>query len=219
MGPSFVVVSGGSPPWPTVAARLPVDRFVIAADAGLDHADALGLAVDLVVGDLDSVSAPALARAEAAGIPVERHPVDKDAVDLDLALDAALARGARHIVVVSGGGDRLDHVLAGLLALGHPRLAGAEVEAWWGRAHVQVLHGPATAHLDGPTGGYVSLLPLHRPANGITTKGLRFVLDEGTLATGSSRGVSNELLGGPATVTLGEGTLLVVEPDALDGVA
>ena len=63
-----VVVIGGSPPHPGVVERLDRDRFVIAADSGLDHARALGLAVDLVVGDFDSVTPDALAAAEAAGV-------------------------------------------------------------------------------------------------------------------------------------------------------
>jgi thiamine pyrophosphokinase len=215
MGSTFVVVNGGSAPHPGAAGRLPADRFVIAADSGLDHAEAMGLAVDLVVGDLDSVSPEALRRAEAAGVPVERHPVDKDAVDLELALDAARARGATRITVLSGGGDRLDHVLAALGLLAHPALASLEVEAWWGPAHVLALQGPSTAQLDGPPGAYVSLVPIHGPADGVTTKGLRFALDGGTLAAASSRGVSNELVGGPATVMVTRGALLVVVPDAL----
>src|ERR687891_406355 len=47
-----------------------------------------------------------------AGAGIERHPAAKDATDLDLALNAALARRPRRIVVVTGAGDRLDHTLA-----------------------------------------------------------------------------------------------------------
>ena len=66
-----IVVIGGDPPHPGVVAHLPSRRIVIAADSGLDHAQALGLQVDLVIGDLDSVSPEALARAEADGIPID----------------------------------------------------------------------------------------------------------------------------------------------------
>ena len=59
---------------------------MIAADSGLDHATALGFAVDLVVGDLDSADPAAVDAAVAAGAAVERHPEAKDATDLELAL-------------------------------------------------------------------------------------------------------------------------------------
>jgi thiamine pyrophosphokinase len=212
----FVVVLGGSAPHPDVVGRLAPDRFVIAADSGLDHARALGLAVDLVVGDLDSVTPAALDAATAAGIPVERHPTAKDAIDAELGIDAALARGADRLVVVSGGGDRLDHLLAGLL-LAHPRLAAVDVQGWAGTAWLRALQGPARTPLDGPAGALVSLIPVHGRADGISTSGLRYPLHAEPLHAGSSRGISNELVGGPACVAVERGALLVVVPYALGG--
>jgi thiamine pyrophosphokinase len=219
MHASFVIVTGGSPPHEGVVARLPEDRFVIAADSGLDHAAALGIGVDLVVGDLDSVSEEGLRVAEAAGVPIERHPVDKDATDTELALAAALERGATHVVVVAGGGDRLDHLLATLLVLTHPMAARATVEAWVGAAHVLALQGPAQAKLDGAAGAFVSLIPVAGDADGVVTEGLRFPLRGERLPAATTRGVSNELTGGPALVALDRGALVVVVPDALGGPA
>jgi thiamine pyrophosphokinase len=213
----FVVVLGGSPPHPGVVGHLADDRFVIAADSGLDHARALGLAVDLVVGDLDSVTSAALAAATAAGVPVERHPTAKDAIDAELAIGAALARDARRLAVVSGGGDRLDHVLAGHLLLAHPHLAAVEVQAWAGPAWIRAIQGPARTSIDGPAGAYVSLIPVHGRADGVTTGGLRFPLHAEPLLAGSSRGISNELVGGPACVAVERGALLVIVPYALGG--
>ena len=217
MGPQFVIVIGGSPPHPGVVEHLADDRFVIAADSGLDHADALGLAVDLVVGDMDSVTAEALAAATAAGVTIERHRPDKEAIDTELAIEAALARGARRLVVISGGGDRLDQVLAGLLVLAHPSLAAVDTQAWAGPAWLRALQGPVSAAIEGRAGAYVSLLPLHGRADGVTTTGLRYPLLAEPLHPGSSRGVSNEFVGGPACVSLERGALLVVVPDALGG--
>ena len=93
-----VVFSGGPSPGEGVAEVLaaalgpgsaPPDR-VIAADGGLGACLAAGLEPDVVVGDMDSVASADLSRAEVAGVRIERHPRDKDAVDLELALDAAL---------------------------------------------------------------------------------------------------------------------------------
>src|SRR5690348_14187528 len=115
--PAAIVFAGNGRVEPAVRARLPQPADVIAADSGLAVATALGLAVDHLVGDLDSVDAAAVEAAEAAGTTVERHPAEKDATDLELALDAALVRGARRLVVVDGGGDRLDHLLGNVLLL------------------------------------------------------------------------------------------------------
>ena len=71
--------SAVSHPTPRCRGVAAARAWVIAADSGLDHANALGLAVDLVLGDLDSVSKEALEPARRAGIPVEEHPAAKDA--------------------------------------------------------------------------------------------------------------------------------------------
>jgi putative transcriptional regulator len=65
---------------------------VIAADGGAATALALGLRADEVIGDLDSVSPGDEARVRRAGGRVHRHPRDKDATDLELALAAAVSR-------------------------------------------------------------------------------------------------------------------------------
>src|SRR5688572_27553768 len=84
-----VVITGGDRVERDHLPTLPEGTRVVAADSGVDHALALGLDVDLVVGDFDSASPQALERAAAEGATVERHPAAKDATDLELALDAA----------------------------------------------------------------------------------------------------------------------------------
>jgi len=207
-----VVIGGGGLPAVSVPnlGDLGEDPLVVAADAGLAGAHALGLAVDLVVGDMDSVDPALLAAAERAGTEVQRHPAAKDATDLDLALDAARARGADRLVVVTGTGDRFDHALAVALSLAAGRLAGAAVEAWIGPAHLWVVRDRLA--FGGQPGMLVSLIPAHGPARGVTTTGLQYPLHGEDLGAGTTRGVSNVLLGREATVALEEGTLLVIAP-------
>jgi thiamine pyrophosphokinase len=209
-----VVVGGGGPPEVDAGALgVPLDRaLVVAADSGLDGARRLGLVPDVVVGDMDSVDPASLAAAERAGVPVERHPVAKDATDLDLAIDAALARGARRIVAVTGAGDRFDHALAVALSLAAPRLAGVAVEAWIGRARLWVVRDEVV--LPGEPGALVSLLPVHGPARGVTTQGLRYPLAGEDLEPGTTRGVSNEMTAAAARVRVRTGVLLAVLPGA-----
>src|SRR5205823_2406761 len=66
--------------------------------------------------------------------------------------------------------------------------------------------------IDGLPGEYVSLIPWSGAAEGVTTNGLRWPLTGGRLEQGSSRGISNELLGDAATIEVKRGVLLVVLP-------
>ena len=205
--PDVVVVAAGS--GPTVAVPRPAT--VVAADGGLERALALGLDVDVVIGDLDSASEAAVAAAERAGARIVRHPVAKDATDLELALDEAVALGARRVLVVASAGGRLDHLLASLLQLGSDRLAGLELDALVGEALVHVVRGER--RLSGTPGEVVTLVPLGGPAAGITTTGLEYPLAAETLAPGSTRGVSNVFAGTDAHVRVTEGVVLAIRPD------
>src|SRR4051812_7298527 len=191
---------------------------VVAADGGLTRATHLGLAPDVLVGDLDSIAADELAAAVAAGIEVMRARVDKDESDTELALLEAVRRGATRITVLGAfGGPRLDHALANVRLLAHPALAGMEVtllDARW-RARLVTAPGPGGApverRLPGPIGALVSLLPHDGDARGITTRGLRYPLDDEPLLVGPARGLSNVRTTPDASVTLREGRLLVIE--------
>jgi thiamine pyrophosphokinase len=205
-----LVFAGGDPPGPwDVPESLHAD-LVVAADSGLEHARALGIAVDLVVGDLDSVDPAVLDAAIADGVEVEQHPVAKDATDLELALDAALARGATRVLVLGAHGGRLDHFLANVLLLTSRRFASAQVEARLDGAHVSVVR--ERVELVAHAGALCSLLPVGGPAVGVRTDGLRYPLDHETLEPGTTRGVSNELLTDTATVSLDSGVLVAVLP-------
>jgi thiamine pyrophosphokinase len=216
VGRVAVVVGGGGPPAVTAAdlGDLGADPVVIAADSGLEHGRALGLHVDLVVGDMDSVDRAALDAAAADGVLVDRHPEAKDATDLALAIDAALATGAGRLVVVTGAGDRFDHALAVALAVSAPvpALAAVAVEAWIGAAHLWVVRDAVT--LAGRPGDLLSLLPLHGQARGVTTSGLLYPLRGEDLEPGTTRGVSNEWAAPVATVRLRSGVLVAVAPGA-----
>lgn len=188
--------------------RFPDADYVIAADSGLDHATVAGIAVDLLVGDLDSVSPDGLEAAEAGSVAVERHPPDKDATDLELALAAAVRHGADRIIVVGGGGGRIDHLLANAFLLTSPAWADVDVEWLLGAARIVAIRTEATFH--GAPGDLLTLLAVGEPADGVTTEGLQFRLDNDVLLASSTRGVSNVLSANTATIRVRNGVVLAV---------
>jgi thiamine pyrophosphokinase len=186
-------------------------ELVVAADGGAATLERIGRRPDRLVGDLDSVDAPLVARLAEAGVPIDRHPPDKDATDTELALGDAVASGATEIVLLGAlGGDRLDHELANLLLLADPETARLPVRIVRGPTAVRVLHS-GTLALEGRVGDLVSLLPIGSDAAGVTTDGLRWALDGATLHLGRSRGISNQIVAVPASVEVRDGPLLVIE--------
>lgn len=206
-----VVVAGGELD-PTDVAQIDAADLVVAADAGAALLEAAGRRPDLVVGDLDSTDPALIARLEAAGVPVERHAVEKDASDAELAIERAIAAAADEVVLLGAlGGLRLDHALANVLLVTEPAWREVRLRLVRGPTSVQALHGGDSVRLVGAAGDLVTLLPVAGEAVGVRTSGLRWPLAGETLRPGRSRGLSNEVVAADASVQLERGVLLVVE--------
>jgi len=192
--------------------------LVVAADAGALRAEALGFRPDLVVGDADSLTEADVARFRATGIDIELASTDKDESDTELAVRAALSRGAQRLTIVGAlGGRRFDHALANVSLLALPELATVPTVLLDASSRISLLRsrpassGEARLDLRGPAGEIVTLLPWGGDVRVVTTTGLRYPLDDETLRVGPSRGLSNVRVGGDASVTIADGALLVIQ--------
>jgi thiamine pyrophosphokinase len=218
--PMIVLAVGGDADGPLrLPDPLPPGSVVVAADSGLDRLTGV-VRVDHIVGDLDSVDAAALHQAQVGGAEVHRHPADKDATDIELALDLVVgaiapATGLTTLLVVGGGGGRLDHLLADLLVLTSPKLADLRVTARFGSATVTIVRPCEERTLVGEVHEQLSLLPMHGTADGVTTTGLRWPLLDAHLAAGTTRALSNELAGPTASVRLARGVLAAIQPGTI----
>jgi thiamine pyrophosphokinase len=204
--PKFVVVASGVGPH----VATPAGATVIAADGGLERAAALGLDVAVAIGDFDSATPQSVDAVERRGARVVRHPAAKDATDLELALDEAVAMGARSILVIGSDGGRLDHLTAGMLLLGADSYREVALDAVLGETRIAVVRSTRT--LAGEIGDTLTLPPVNGAAAGVTTTGLEYPLRHERLEPGSTRGVSNVFAEPIATVTLEQGTLLALRP-------
>ena len=214
---TFLVAGSPTGRQPASLAPGPNDR-VIAADSGAHHARVWGWPVHLLIGDLDSLPATEAATLTAAGTPVITAPTAKDETDLELALIHALTEGAQEIVICAALGGRTDHMLANVMLLTRPELAGLDVSIAEGEQTIRVLRGGEKASgevacltLESTPGDLLSLLPVGGDAAGVTTGGLAYPLRDETLCLGQARGVSNVFEATTARVWLRSGLLLVVQ--------
>jgi thiamine pyrophosphokinase len=214
MTTTVVVITGAAPLDRRAVAAIPHDALLIAADGGLDHARAAGLDPEVLVGDLDSISALGLAWAS-EHTEVVRHPVDKAATDTELAIAHAASYSPGRILLVAGLGDRLDHAVAALGALGAPELAGVgSLEAWWGNDQLHIVHGPGSTNLDLPHGTTFSVIAMHGPCEGVSVEGARWPLEHHALPPMVGLGVSNQVATPPVTVAVERGIVTVMVPGA-----
>lgn len=209
---SIIIFAGGESSPSTLIGELPVPDLVIAADSGYGNAETLGFAVDVLIGDLDSLNH---ATSPNPAIETIRHPRDKDATDLELAFEYALRSQPRRIVLVGAEGGRFDHELSAISVLAGDRWATVPEIDWVrtdGNCHV--IRG--ARRLQGDPGAYLSLIAIGGDAHGVTTVGLAWELSSQTLYAGSSRGISNQFKKPEVVVRVETGVLLAVVPNDVD---
>ena len=192
----------------TPHTRIPPADFVIAADGGARHALSLGIEPTLVIGDFDSLSEIEIDGLRQKNIELRQFPPEKDETDLELALRAALDKGATHITLVGLLGGRWDMSLANLLTLAAPQFAALTCTVLVGDTTLHILNGGSSLTLTGTPGDTVSAIPL-TPTAGITYEGLAYPLTDAALPFGTPRGVSNEMITSEAAIHLKTGVLLV----------
>ncbi len=163
---------------------------LIAADGGMGHAAALGMAVDLWVGDFDSSSAAL--QASYPDVPRQTHPADKDKTDGEIAIDAALALGATELVLVGALGGQTDHALGNLGLL--LALAGRDVTAYATSGREEAYPLTRRLELDLPAGSRLSVIAFS-PLVGLDISGVRWPLAKADVGLGSTWTLSNVALG------------------------
>ena len=208
-GPTLIFI-GGDPPHPNVHQHLPVDAHVIAADSGYAHAIAMRFVPHELVGDMDSITAVDLSDARDSNVLISQYPANKDLTDTEIAIASAIARRSAHITVVSGGGDRFDHVLGMVHSLASCART-VTTTLLIGTARVSYATHNQEFKFETQTGDIVSLIPLGGDAT-VTTTGLQWELDNDTLQPFASRGVSNIATGDSVTINVTHGSLAIIEP-------
>jgi thiamine pyrophosphokinase len=207
--PLALIFTGGARPHHLIAQDINSPQLVIAADSGWAHARAFGYVPQFLVGDLDSISADDFAEAHSLDTEIVQHSVDKDLTDTEIAVQLARSLKYERIHVVSGGGDRFDHLVAMLHSL------VAHTEDVVVTAHI----GPSVIHFVTPKERFhttcapnttVSLIPLGGSARGVRSEGLKWNLSRETLHSFASRGVSNCTTSDSFSLALRTGVLAVI---------
>lgn len=186
----------------SLAEPLGEGDHLIAADGGLVHLEKLGIAPHAVIGDFDS-----LGRIP-AGAAV--FPVEKDDTDSMLAIRHGLERGYRRFVIYGGlDGPRLDHTLANLQALQF--LADRDAQCFLvGLSHIATVVKNGGLAFGPDARGIVSVFCMGPDATGVTIRGLKYGLEQGTLTAGFPLGVSNHFMGEKSEISVKNGSLQVI---------
>ena len=178
------------------------DDYIIAADGGFSHVQSLGCKPDCILGDFDSLGFVP----EGAQV----FPVEKDDTDAMLAVRHGLLRGCRQFYLYGAlDGPRLDHTIANFQTLQF--LADRKATGYLiGKDYISTVVKNGSIRFPASAQGIVSVFCMGAEAQGITLTGLKYSLENASLHAGHPLGVSNHFTGQDATITVENGSLLVL---------
>jgi len=171
---------------------------IVCADGGANAAKEIGVRVDAVVGDLDSIRESA--RKFFRNLLVQNP--GQETTDLEKAIQYCRKRRASEIDIVGGIGGRLDHTLANLGAFLKDDLNLRFIDK---RGELTRVNGVAAFTVQNDE--VFSLIPLTF-CSGVTVNNARFPLANEALLLGG-RGISNVARRGTVRIKVKRGVLLL----------
>ena len=181
--------------------------FIIAADAGYRHLQALGIPPDMLIGDFDSLGEVP------KGVELLRFPVMKDDTDLMLAVKYGFAHGYREFIIYGGMGGRLDFTLANFQILSSIVNNGGSAYLI-GCGSMTTAVRDASLLFDASFRGKISIFCSGERACDVTLRGLKYPLEQAVLKYDEPLGISNEFIGENGLISVGNGMLIVIYDDA-----
>ncbi len=184
-------------------------EYVICADGGLEKVQGLNLKPDLILGDFDSVNSSLLNGYRGSGTEIYAFPPEKDFTDMELAVDTAVKRGFKEIVLIGASGTRLDHTLANIQLLEKYHRQGISIEIIDNNNHIGIISGKTDINIKKKTEHFVSLVPVTETLEGLTLKGFKYPLNNVTVERGTALLISNEIRSEEGRIILDKGTALI----------
>ena len=185
-----------------LAAPIGQSDYILAADGGLRHLEKLNILPHGIIGDFDSLGF----------FPdgAEIFPVEKDDTDAMLAVRKGLELGYEEFLLYGSlDGPRLDHTIANFQTLQYLADHGA-VGYLIGRDYIVTVLKEGKLAFSAEFQGVLSVFCMGADAAGVTIRGAKYELENGTLSAGFPLGVSNHFLGKAAEISVEQGSVLIL---------
>ena len=180
------------------------DDYIICADGGITIAEQNGIVPDIVLGDLDSVSAVN------PSYNFIRHPKEKDDTDTILCLKYGIEQGFRDFLIIGGIGGRFDHTFSNIQTLAYAKDNGVNASIISRDTFCTMIKDGEKCTVNRKENAYISVFSYSDKCEGITIKGTKYELSDAELKSTFPLGVSNEWKEEKATISIKKGKLLIV---------
>ncbi|KRQ86933.1 Thiamine pyrophosphokinase [Caloramator mitchellensis] len=187
--------------------------YIFCADGGANYVYEIGLVPDFLIGDFDSINMDVLSEFQNKGINIIQYPQEKDFTDTELCINKAIEMGCSVICIIGGVGGRIDHTLANLNILHYINTKGAKGYFVTDEFNIYLVSNEI--ELIGSKGDLISIIPIFNDAKGLSTKGLKYGLENSTIEFGKPLGISNIMVENRCEIKIKKGEVLVFKQNKI----
>lgn len=183
-------------------------EYIIAADGGGNALYNNNIFPNIIIGDLDSISSDALNYFKGKNVVIEKHPVEKDYTDGELALNKALSLNPSEIVFIGALGSRIDHVFGniGLLFKALQKDVKAKIID---KNNIMILSDKDII-LEKIKGFKFSVLAYNGSISNLSVEGGKYELNNYDLKCGETITISNEFKNNDVKISFKKGVILII---------
>lgn len=208
---NVILIAGGP------AGELPdFSSFPEALYIGIDSGTLVllekGIQPVAAVGDFDSVTNEDYEKIRDALPGLERYPSEKDQSDTELGLERAMAYKPDLVILAGATGGRLDHYMSALHTLFKYQLEFPVTRFLLlnNQNRIRFLKPGTHPLVKDEQYRYVSFYPFAEEVRGLTLTGFKYPVTNEAVPFGTTRFISNELIGF-GSITIRSGHCLMVE--------
>ena len=176
--------------------------LVIGADRGYSTLVKNQIKPDIAIGDFDSYTG------EIECESIIKFPVKKDFTDSALAIEYAISKGYKKIIVYGAIGGALDHTLANIALIADYTKKGIDISFVDGKNTVFALYNGNVSFTE-EAKGRISVFSYSDISIGVTEKGLLYEISNVMLKNIVPLGVSNEFIDKKAEISVENGVLVI----------
>ena len=183
------MVAGGRKPSSDWFNKVHLNRHIICIDHGIDFCRENGIVPEILIGDLDSAASESVEWALNNGVKIERHPVDKDFTDTQLAFNQL---DDNDFAIITGAfGGRLDHLYSTLFTCANSKIKNCLSDE---RETVLFISSGESLSIEFKTKPLaLSLLPMTEICQGVNIDGVHWSLNSATLRQSIPNAISNRV--------------------------
>lgn len=182
--------------------------LILVADGGYRTAKEMNLAIDVLIGDFDSITSEEIKEAESNGIKILSFPTEKDKTDGEIAVDYAISEGSTELVILGSFKEELDHALGNLFLLFKIDKAGISSKLITQLYEIELINFEKE-YLE-KQGHELSLIPVSGIVEDLNIEGSRYNLFNVKVEMGQTLTLRNVIIDKKAKVYFKKGKVLSI---------